>query len=151
MHTVWVTYKEKHISGGEAESNEAYSNRSPEYRDFILDSVELTSPERGFYFQECGVSFEPNAGKRVYVVVVRYSSGDTFGSSYGHGHIEGVYDSINVAEAIKRLICSSGISNREVYAKLKDIEVSDINDYWPWTGYFEVLQEVEIHRMNIRS
>lgn len=36
-----------------------------------------------------------------YIVVVRYSSGNTFGNTFGHWHIEGAYQTFEKAENLE--------------------------------------------------
>lgn len=65
--------------------------------------------------------------------MVRYKDGDTFGNSYGHGHIEGVYLSEDKAQEIVESI-REGTYNKKL-------------GYVPWDGYFNRLESVNYHPM----
>jgi hypothetical protein len=65
----------------------------------------------------------------LWVVVVRYSTGDTFGRAKGRGYIEGVFRTQKSAERRVMHIKNGGDSLKQGYT--------------PWHGYFEYLESVE--------
>lgn len=69
-------------------------------------------------------------GDTVYVVVVKYGTGDTFSHSEGNAYIEGVYQYKGQASKVVEDI------NTKAYCKL--------GKYPPWIGYFESLDDVLI-------
>jgi hypothetical protein len=70
--------------------------------------------------------------KVVFLVVVRYEDGDTFGSCYGNFHFYSIRATEKEAEKDKAIIETPRGEN---------------DDYRPWDGYFERLEEVEIYEM----
>lgn len=73
-------------------------------------------------------------GDNMYLVVVRYSSGNTFGHSTGHAYVEGVYDTKESANLVAAMIEAESYSSK---------------GYLPWQGYFESLEGVEIHNITV--
>jgi hypothetical protein len=158
---VYVIYDEV-STGGEPESDSKYCNYTDEYTDFSVKGVFIGENQGSIYTETCKVDFDPDKVSDVYVVYGIYSTGDTFGSSYGKGHIVGVYDSYTKAKQIVTLV-------REIYKlyeenanykdklaewaalhrmKVKDVYISTIG---PWHGYFESLEDVKIEVFPIKK
>lgn len=77
---------------------------------------------------------EAEIRQEVYVVVVRYSTGDSFGTTHGAWHLEGVYQNFDEADAVKNAI------------------LSDKSDDWAiWKGYFETLEYCEVVNMLVEQ
>ncbi|TXH17102.1 MAG: hypothetical protein E6R03_04435 [Hyphomicrobiaceae bacterium] len=76
------------------------------------------------------VPAEPAAysANRAYLVVARYSDGDTFSHTYGYVHAIRAFANEKDADELSRL----------VYADKADI------GYKPWKGYFSGLDSVEV-------
>ena len=69
-------------TGGEAESNEQWASHSPRYIKVKFTSL---SRESGTFFgHNIVVTDEVYAADEVYLIVVRYQDGDTFGTSHGN-------------------------------------------------------------------
>lgn len=156
--TLWVTHEESRSGGGSLHDcdDDRWSSREDEYVDFKVTGVYMTS-DGALYGDTVRVDFEPKDGQDVHVVVVRYGTGDTFGHTDGCGHIEGVYAddklATKIGEAIHKGYDSkdggkhySGKSYGE-YRMLKGTSEKDA--YYPWEGYFESLQGVEIHTFTL--
>jgi hypothetical protein len=70
--------------------------------------------------------------RRAYLAVARYESGDTFGRSYGHWHVLGLFATMKEAKEAEKCpekFCKDG--------------------YVPWKGYFERFTCTEIHILEI--
>lgn len=156
---LYIRYEET-STGGDRLSCEPYSDREPEYRTFeILGAYRNGEADIGT--DEFTVNFDLTKVSRVFAVVVRYSTGDTFGHSYGHHYFEGIYKSedeaIKIAESIK------------AYDRYNDKNRKDKSEYWqykelkklsskpcdyvylPWAGYFERLEDVELHELSLQD
>jgi hypothetical protein len=73
-------------------------------------------------------SFDCDGGdipKKVYVVYVHYSTGDTFSNSHGHLAITGVFRKSSEADKM-----------------IDDIVTKKYKGYAPWLGYFDRLESV---------
>ncbi len=137
---VYVSYQENR-TGGAALSDERWSSREDTIIDFQLKEISLQEPS-SWYKEPFEIECQ-KIPKIVYVVLVRYEDGDTFGNSYGHGHIEGVYLSEDQAQKIVESI-------RENTYVGKDATKED-HGYIPWNGYFNRLESVNYHPMMIRK
>ena len=130
---VFMTYSQSE-HGGEicaGQENDPWPSHEDNYFEF---DPETLSTKAGSWVETIEVDFVPEdyVGKDVYVVVVRYSSGDTFGNSNGHWHVEGAYTDKDKAFEVEAQI------NNEKY-----------EGYKPWVGYFEGLEHVEIHEFKL--
>ena len=81
------------------------------------------------------------AGDTLYVIVVRYSDGDTFGQSTGNYHFELATKDANKAVEVKNAIVAG------TYKRERPEDVDHWYDYLEWTGYFNSLEDVELHKM----
>ena len=76
-------------------------------------------------------------GERVFLVVVTYSDGDTFSSTYGYLTFPGIYR--DRAKAMS------------VASRIKDDKYNNPIGYCVWKGYFNSLEGVEIHEMTVQA
>jgi len=101
----------------------------------IYAAVDETKP---FWVETVYCDFDPkeHIGDGIYLIVVRYETGNSFGRSPGQWYVEGVYndseEAIDIAKSIK--------DNK--YTK---------EEYPVWKGYFETLEGVEIHKLVLKS
>lgn len=122
-------------SGGQQESDEPYSCRSPEYITVTFTSL---SRESGTFF---GHNIE--VADEVFIVVVRYRDGDSFGSSHGNWTVWAA--TATEAEAIK---IAGSITDGSL---VKEEEKAKGRVYFPWTGYFNGLEGVEVHGFRVAT
>ena len=134
---VYYTYKDDHISGGDAESSEPFSDRSDAYYDWTLKDLSIDRPQDtpynstavvGSFVDGSWVQGEIKARSEAWAIVVRYGSGDTFGTSYGHGTVA--------------CICTDPKSAAEAVALIKGGGDMDPSGHCEWQGYFETLEGV---------
>lgn len=128
-----LDYSENRTGGGR-KSDEEWSDRFPTYI-----TVEFHSLSRGssrLYNGNVEVTREQYEAQELYVVIVRYRDGDTFGSSHGHWTVAGV--ALTADEA------------RKIEADARKPQ-TDISHYREWDGYFSGLEGVEIHCFRIRE
>ena len=135
-HEIYLGYSESRSGGGirPGEEDMAYAQREDSYIDFTPD---------GLYIKPAGsqetidVDFNPTeyVNENVYMVLVRYRDGDTFGCTHGNWYIEGVYLDAKKAQRISRQISTN---------KYK-------GEYLPWEGYFSSLESVEVWGTTVRD
>ena len=103
----------------------------------------------GWFSEEVEVSFEPKVGQWVFVVIVQYSSGDSFGNSSGNISIAGVYDTPDKAAQVRQAILEDEKNNPHSYESL---EIPGEASIYPgdWKGYFESLEDVRIEMEAVR-
>jgi hypothetical protein len=78
----------------------------------------------------CEVNFIPKIGDTVYIVYIRYETGNVLGRINGTWHILGVYDDQNKAEEVKNSVYNN-----------------TYNGYTFWKGLFNSLQSCEVESM----
>lgn len=134
---VFVNYKERHEGGGEicaGEENDDWPSHETSYYSFETTDVTLvnTTP----YHENLEIDLPEPMPMGLWTVVARYSDGDTFGSSSGHGSIEGVF-----------------LTEEEAKTRAKEIKDGgkSIRGYSPWTGYFSDLEGVDINLVPLRK
>ncbi len=129
---VYLDYYESR-SGGEPEDP---SDRWTHHSDVVIE-VEFTRLHRTqpakFFFDSYELS-NPDLAKldTLYMAVVRYSTGNTFGHTEGAWHVVGFAPTYQIAELM-----------------LTEATKADSLGYKPWEGYFESLTDTEIHTMEL--
>lgn len=129
---VYVDYKE--IGSGREDRSTGdgkWDFEWSEERDIDVRDVWLNREMASTWCVEtmsCEGKVEP--GDVLYLIVVRYSSGDTFGHGTGYYHFEKITKSAEEAVALR-----------------KSIEEGTHKGYKPWDGYFESLERVEMHKL----
>lgn len=126
-YNVFVTYEESR-SGGEPDSDEKWCSYSDVHVDYRITGAFKNKTSSSWY-QESFYLENLNLVD-VYIVLVRYSSGDTFGRSFGNGHIVGVYGTQDEAQLIVDQIEANTYTGQ--------------NGYVPWKGYFERFEYVDL-------
>lgn len=126
MTLLYLEYDE-YSSGGDALDDSEWPNYSDINITWTLGKVFLNKEKAPWIRREEDTTFPVKHGDIVYVLLVQYSSGNTFGSSYGNTCIEGIYPSYDAAELV-----SESIKNKSYHG------------YMPWDGYFESLEDVII-------
>lgn len=134
-YNLYLGYSESR-SGGEALSDEQYCDHADAHIEFQPEGLYT---EKSSTQETVGVDFDPtqHVGADVYMVVVRYYDGDTFGRCYGHWFIEGIYLDRDEALKNKNAIESGSYSKKGCY-----------ND---WEGYFAGLESVNVWGTQVRE
>ena len=129
--------------GGEPESDEQYSNRSPEHISLTVNGV-YTKPREAFG-EDVATLFTPRKGMKVYLVTVRYTTGDTFGYTSGNYKFVACYDNSEDAYALAKEI----EENSKYSFKPKTPYTEDELYCGSWTGYFERLECVDVEGFTV--
>ena len=129
---IYLTYNEDR-KGGQSLSDEPWSDREDEKIEFSVEEV-FASIDNLNWVETIEVGFNPTdfIDKDIFVIVVRYSTGGTFGNTDGAWHVEGAYTKIEEANKI-----------------VKSIEDDTYCRYKPWSGYFERLSDIEVHKITL--
>lgn len=129
MNQIYLTYKEDDDHKIEQGPGGKWDYEWESHTEFeILQALSKQYDEN--WVETVDVDFDPKEfkGQPVHIVVVRYSTGDTFGHGTGRWQIYGVFTDYKDAVVRKKLV--------QKYPQ-------DINDqklglpYAYWTGYFE--------------
>jgi hypothetical protein len=163
---VYVIYEES-SSGGESKSDEEYSSHEDTHCYFNVEGVFIGENQGYIYTETVKVDFDPDKVTDVYVVYGRYTTGDSFGTTYGKGHISGVYDTYEKAKKAKTLLeeiyglyhINSSFSSKknkplndklQEWCQLNNIKDASVYSVGPWHGYFESLEEINIEVFPIK-
>lgn len=130
-------------SGGKRESKAPYSSRSPQYIEVTFTSL---SRESGTFFaHDIEVSDEVYAAEEVFLVVVRYRDGDSFGTSYGNWTVFAAVATEEEALKISKSIEDGSLAKAVEADQKKGV----YNTHLQWVGYFSNLEGVEIHSFRV--
>ena len=100
--------------------------------------INYVSLHRSLRSDTVEVDFDPTPGDDVFVVAVTYSTGSTFGQSFGEIEIVDVCETRAAANELTKFI------NDGTYGK-------DENGYVPWEGYFENLETADVHKFSLEA
>lgn len=132
---VYIEYNESREGGEAINPEERWS--SHEDTNITVEFIRLhrEMPKNRFYYDSIEL---PNKKMlemdRLFLAVVRYGTGGTFGHTNGAWYIVGIAPTYKIAEAI-------------LEEATKPSKPGDYSHYKPWEGYFESLQDTEIHEL----
>lgn len=134
---VYLTYTE-HQSGGDLhDPDDRWSCRDDTDIDWHLIGCHLTNKTWPTYTEQVEVDFDAKLGDAVWVVYVRYGTGDSFGHTNGAWTIIGVYKDHNKAEKVAEQI------NLKTYVSP--------GGYLVWEGYFESFECCEVQGFIVKE
>lgn len=131
---LWLDYNETRTGGEVCEGQE--NSSWPCHEDTIIETefVGLHREQPGKFFNHSIEVDERLIGLDcLYLAVIIYSTGDTFGHTEGAWYIVGVAPTYKIAEAMLDEALNS----------------KDYKGYKPWTGYFEAFTRTEIHKLDV--
>lgn len=132
---VWVVYDSDSIGGVTLNPEDRWSERSPKYTTLEIKGLYKEQPKDKFYCPSLEVDPHILDCDVVFLVVVRFQTGDTFGTSHGEFHFYSVRS-----------------TEEETRVDIRDIkEAKKPGVYRPWDGYFERLEEIEVHQMPLQG
>lgn len=132
MTTVYVEYDERSYGGDKIDPNVKWSEREDTITEFRVEGVTLNRPDTPYYTM-FDVPLTPETHE-VYVIHVRFSTGDTFGRETGCGKITNV--------------C---LTKEEAAQVLNSIEDGSHPDSYYWKGYFERFESCHAECFSIRE
>jgi len=162
-----LTYTEYHTGGEATNPEDEWTDHEPEYIEWNPGKVYIDEPERkarektAEWRVECLECEEPvKPGDKIWVVVVRYQTGSTFGTSHGNWHIEAVFKNMDKALDVADQIRKDDAAQREwnyshpsYKRKAKDRPPEDKyvspRGYKCWQGYFEALEDVQVESFTV--
>lgn len=136
---VYIEY-DTYVSGGERESDEEWSSRSDTIKTVTFKKLHREMPSNRFFYDSIDL---PNDNMikmdHLFLAVVRYSTGDTFGHTTGEHYIVGIAPTYEIAQMML---------DEETKPSPKDSKGRQLS-YKPWEGYFESLEDTEIHELRL--
>lgn len=115
----WASHEDEHIH---VEFNELLLEKPTDSRSY---PHEVLGPE------------DVKEGDELYLTIVRYYDGGTFGRTCGYWHVHGVHKTAAEAAELAKTVHAKG-SDRRSY-----------DQYCPWIGYFAGLEGVEVHEFRV--
>lgn len=137
MITVFVETSSKTLSSKSAKKR--HGDWSAEYQ-FGVDGVTLN---KDAYFSpyQFEVPYEVNVADVIFVLSMTYSSGDSFGTSRGHGTVLAIFKDKDLAAEAARLIRSDEDAEY-FHFKMEDGTTKEVRN--PAYGYFEHITTVSV-------
>jgi len=132
--------------GGYCDDKEqgSYDWRNPSFKEIEIKSYcclsEDNAKKEDLWAEAVEVEFEPKVGSQVFMVVPRYSTGNTFGTSYGEYTIHGIYSTLDKAQSVVKFLETEYDCYREAKINLS---------YRVWMGFFERLEEIQIEVLEV--
>ena len=121
-----------------ADSDDSW-DRADTYTDWTFGERFYTSDKYGDLY----MSYKPETGDTYYVVVVVYSTGDSFGHDEAYGaEWMGIYKTEKEASALEKLILDNESEQSLEYLDGEGNKIS--MGFVPWHGYFEDLHSVRV-------
>lgn len=137
-------------TGGEPESDDRWCYHSDLVMKVSFDSVSRSHNA----FWGCGCSFDVTEevfkADQVFLVIVRYYDGGTFGRTCGNYKVQGSFltekEALDFAESIE-----NGTYEKEAEKARKKSKSVFGGPYMPWVGYFSGLEGVEVHCFSVQN
>lgn len=128
---LYIEYTESESGGDPIDPEERWTSYTDKYREVEFIRLHREVPKNRFFYDSIELVNDELANlDKLYLAVIRYSTGSTFGHVEGCWHVVGVAPTYKIAEAmIKEAIEGEG--------------------YKPWEGYFEALTGDEIHTLEV--
>lgn len=134
---LYVEYNESETGGEKEDPDDRWSSRADTIKEVEFIRLHRETPKNRFFYDSIEVSNEDLLKlDTLYLAVVRYSTGDTFGRTEGAWALVGVAPTYKIAEMM-------------LEEATKPTEKGDYRNYRPWEGYFERLTDTEIHKLDV--
>lgn len=134
---IYVEYNESESGGELLEPEERWSSRADTIKEVEFLRLHRAPPENRFFYDSIElVNDDLLKLDHLFLAVVRYSTGDTF------GHTEGAWALVGVAPTYE-------IAKLMLEEATKPAEKGDYKNYRAWEGYFESLTDTEIHELRV--
>lgn len=116
------------------DDGEQYGWRHDRQFNHEFDAYQEESKKGGYYDTECTEELDVKLGDTVYAVYALYSTGCTFSRTDGCVSVQGLFKTYEEAVEL-----------------VKILEKAEDDDYqYPWVGYFERLDEIDIVPLIVR-
>ena len=129
---VYVEYKEYRTGGDAINPDDQGSSRTVENIKVNFIRLHREQPRNCFFNHSIELSNKDMLKlDRLFLAVVRYGTGNTFGRADGAWHIVGVAPTYKIADL------------------MLEEALKSTTGYKPWEGYFEHFQDREIHEVSL--
>lgn len=134
---VYIEYNRSATGGELIEPEERWSSREDTIVEVEFIRLHRNPPKERFFYDSIEIS-HPDMLKldKLFLAVVRYGTGDTFGHTSGEFHVVGLAPTYQIAEAM-------------LEEETKPSKPGDYRSYKCWEGYFESLEGTEVHELSL--
>lgn len=137
-HRLYISYLETADEGKpkREEEGKKFPSYEPTYISLTILGVYCSRPINHFFIHEVEVNFQPAPGQAIYLVVPRYTTGSTFGSTYGDFYFQKIFKQENL---------------QAMQAEIRLMESGQHPDSHRWQGFFSNLELIEVYFFEIKS
>lgn len=128
------------------DSDEPYSYRGETGGRVTNVVAEVENDIRNYYGDGHGKDLDVNPGDTVYVVVVEYSTGDSFGRDGGQSKVLDIFTTAKEAADLAERATAHDY-NKDGFG----FRHNGVDYYTPWCGYFESLDSIEVWDVQVRG
>lgn len=169
-----LSYRESQCGGDAIDPSDRWSGRTDEVIEFepICFEIDFNKKEFSWYKEQIEIDFEPKIGDEIVLMTVRYSTGDTFGTTTGAWKILGAFkpgdDRISdvpklihkhetMEHEVKWHSRSKTTPTQAALTKAYDTMCKALGelpngDCHPcWVGYFERLESIDIVTLRVEE
>lgn len=134
---LYIEYNSTESGGEPDDPTDRWTSHADTIKEVEFIRLHRQQPQHRFFYDSIEVS-NPDLVKldKLYLAVVRYSTGSTFGHTEGEWFIVGVAPTYQIAEEMLKEATKPSVKG-------------DYRNYKPWEGYFESLTDTEIHTMEV--
>lgn len=141
--TLYIKYNQTSYGGQicEGEEDDSWPNYETAYYEYSYEYATKTTPTNTLSYstyKSLGVPQEVFSGDKIYLAIVVYGDGNTFGNSSGHHEIIGGFSTRKEAEELLSHVTKDGYDNRN-------------GGFFPWNGYFNSLENKIIIKLDIED
>lgn len=147
VYNLWLRYSEHENCIHDDFNSQDWSGYSEYEKEFTPLSLHRSEPKNksyGDYPERLELDFNPARSKKLWLVIVRYSDGGTFGTTHGYWKVKAICKDDKKAGEIAQQI-RSGTFPKPTYQWHGKTHTG----MHEWEGYFSSLDDVEIHGMEI--
>ncbi len=158
-----LTYHESRHGGAAINPDDSWTEHEDEYIDFYIEGVFVDDDNKRardksstWYKETLSHTFDVKPGDQIWVVVIRYYTGGTFGRTCGAWKIDGVYQTAEEANKIEADIESDEKAYREwcwrnpgYKSEKEPFPKEKYKKDKCWRGHFEGFERVEVRGFTV--
>lgn len=134
---LFIEYNSYEEGGDAIDPDDRWSCRTDHVIEVDFIRLHRQQPAHRFFYDSIEVPNEKMMEMdKLFLAVVRYSTGDTFGHTTGAWSVVGVAPTYQIASLM-------------LEEALKPAKEGDYKNYKPWEGYFESFERTEIHELSV--
>lgn len=137
---LYVEYKESRTGGLAHNPEDQWSSHEDVDVNVKFIRLHREAPKHIFFYDSVEVSHKKMLElDKLFLAVVRYGTGDTFGHTNGAWYIVGVAPTYQIAKAMLEEETKPSAAPKK----------GEWQRYKRWEGYFESLEDTEIHELSV--